>query len=395
MSGCQRAVYLDNAATSYPKPETVYRAVDWCLREVGANAGRGGYRRALEADEIVYRARSALARLFNVRDASRIVFTANATEALNLAIKGLVGPGDHVVTSSLEHNAVWRCLKTLERDRGVKLTVVRCAPDGTLDPKAVEEALRPGTRLIALTHASNVTGTILPVAAVGEIARRHGVPLLVDAAQTAGVLPLDVERDGIDLLAFTGHKGLLGPFGTGGLYIREGFEPRPLKEGGTGSQSRLPYQPDLLPDRYEAGTLNVCGLAGLAAGVEFILDRGVEKIREKEKALTACALEILAGTEGVEVYGPRDAERQVGVISFNLAGVDGAEVAYVLDEVYGIMVRVGLHCAPLAHETIGTLERGTVRISLGYFNTFEELDYLGEALRAISRRVGDGGRGCG
>jgi len=391
MTECRRGIYLDNAATSYPKPEAVYRAVDWCLREVGANAGRGGYRRALEADEIVYRARSALTRLFNVRDASRIVFTANATEALNLAIKGWLRPGDHVVSSSVEHNAVWRCLKTLERDLGVELAVVRCAPDGTLDPKAVEEALRPHTRLIVLTHASNVTGAILPVAEVGEIARRHGVPFLVDAAQTAGVLPLDVERDGIDFLAFTGHKGLFGPFGTGGLYLREGFEPRPLKEGGTGSKSRLPYQPAVLPDRYEAGTLNVCGLAGLAAGVEFILDQGVEKIRKKEKALTAYALEILAGTEGVEVYGPRDAERQVGVISFNLAGVEGAEVAYVLDEVYGIMVRVGLHCAPLAHETIGTLERGTVRVSLGYFNTFEELDCLGEALRAISRRVGGGG----
>jgi cysteine desulfurase family protein len=391
MSGCRRTVYLDNAATSYPKPEAVYRAVDWCLREVGANAGRGGYRRALEADEIVYRARSALARLFNVRDASRIVFTANATEALNLAIKGLVGPGDHVVTSSLEHNAVWRCLKTLERDLGVELAVVRCAPDGTLDPKAVEEALRPNTRLIVVTHASNVTGTILPMAQVGEIARRHGVPFLVDAAQTAGALAIDVERDGIDLLAFTGHKALLGPFGTGGLYIREGLNPRPLKEGGTGSQSRLPYQPELLPDRYEAGTLNVCGLAGLAAGVEFILDAGVEKIREKEETLTGYALEVLASTEGVELYGPGDPERQVGVISFNLAGVDGAEVAYVLDEVYGIMVRVGLHCAPLAHETIGTLARGPVRLGLGYVNTFEELDYLGEALRAISRRVGGGG----
>lgn len=390
MEAARRRVYLDNAATSYPKPEAVYRAVDWCLREVGANAGRGGYRLALEADEIVYKARSSLAKLFNVRDASRIVFTANATEALNLAIKGLVGPGDHVVTSSMEHNAVWRCLKTLERDQGVELTVVPCAADGTLAPEAVEKALRPDTRLIVLTHASNVTGTIMPVAEVGKIARRHGIRFLVDAAQTAGVLPIDVERDHIDLLAFTGHKGLLGPFGTGGLYIREGLDPRPLKEGGTGSQSRLPYQPETLPERYEAGTLNVCGLAGLAAGVEFILNEGVEKIREKEKSLTRHALKALASVPNVEIYGPRDAERQVGVISFNLTGVDGAEVAYVLDEVYGIMVRVGLHCAPLAHETIGTLDRGTVRIGLGYFNTFEELDYLREGLVAISREIGSG-----
>lgn len=391
MGANRRRVYLDNAATSYPKPEAVYRAVDWFLREVGASAGRGGYRLALKADEIVYQARSALARLFNVKDASRIVFTANATESLNLAIKGLVGPGDHVVTSSMEHNAVWRCLKTLERDQGVEPTIVPCAADGTLAPEAVEGALRPNTRLIVLTHASNVTGTIMPVAEVGEIARRHGIPFLVDAAQTAGVLPIDVERDRIDLLAFTGHKGLLGPFGTGGLYIREGFEPRPLKEGGTGSESRLPYQPQTLPERYEAGTLNVCGLAGLAAGVEFILNEGVEKIRAKEKSLTRHALEALADVEGAEIYGPKDAERQVGLISFNLAGVDGVEVAYVLDEVYGIMVRVGLHCAPLAHQTIGTLDRGTVRVSLGYFNTFADLDYLGEALQSISRQIRGGG----
>lgn len=380
-------VYLDNAATSYPKPEAVYRAVDDYLRHMGASAGRGGYRRALEADEVVYRAREALAKLFNAKDCTRIIFTANATESLNLAIKGLLEPGDHVVTTSMEHNAVWRCLKTLERERRIEITVVPCASDGTLDPEEVKKAFRPNTRLVVMIHASNVTGTILPVAEVSRIVHEQEIPFLVDAAQTAGVLPIDVQKERIDLLAFTGHKGLLGPFGTGGLYIAEELNPKPLKEGGTGSQSRLEYQPEVLPDRYEAGTLNVAGLAGLNAGVRFILGEGVEQIRAKEQELVAHALKILNGLEGTVIYGPGDPARQVGVISFNLSGIGAEEVGYVLDEVYGTMVRVGLHCAPLAHRTIGTLEQGTVRIGLGYFNTLAELDYLGQALQEIIARA--------
>ncbi|TDA69882.1 MAG: aminotransferase class V-fold PLP-dependent enzyme [Clostridia bacterium] len=383
-------VYLDNAATSYPKPEAVYQAVYDYMRLVGASAGRGSYQRALEADEVVYRARVALARLFNVRDAARIVFTANATESLNLAIKGMLGPGNHVVTTSMEHNAVWRCLKVLESERGVAVTAVPSAADGSLDPGLLEEAIRPSTRLIIVNHASNVTGTIMPVREIGEIAYRYDIPLLVDAAQTAGVLAIDVEEEHIDLLAFTGHKGLLGPTGTGGLYILEGINPRPLKEGGTGSESRLERQPDTLPERYEAGTLNVAGLAGLEAGVKFILQEGVERIRAREEELTAYALEVLLGIEGVTIYGPRDPARQVGVISFNLEDTGPEEVGYVLDEMCGIMVRVGLHCAPLAHRTIGTLERGTVRVGLGYFNTREDIDCLAEALRDIITEA----RGC-
>lgn len=378
------SVYLDQAATSYPKPEVVYRAVDRFMREVGVSSGRGAYRRALEADRVVYETRRSLARLFNVRDPSRIVFTSNATESLNLAMKGLLCAGDHVVTTSMEHNAVWRCLKALEGERGIAISVAPCAPDGSLQPGTVENLLRPNTRLVVMLHASNVTGTIMPVEKVGELCRSRGITFLVDAAQTAGVLPIDAEAMHIDLLAFTGHKGLLGPTGTGGLFVREGLYLRPLKVGGTGSESLLEYQPETLPDRFEAGTLNVSGLAGLGAAVDFILGETVEKIREKEMALTRQALTGLSNIPGVTLYGPRDAERQVAVFSFNLNGVSPAHVAYVLDEVYGIMTRAGLHCAPCAHRTIGTIEVGTVRASCGYFNSEADVDLLCRAVEELS-----------
>lgn len=378
-------IYLDNAATSYPKPEAVYRAVDDCLRNVGASSGRGAYRRALEADQIVYRARRSLARLFNVRDVSRIVFTGNVTESLNLAMKGLFRPGDHVVTTGMEHNAVWRCLKVLEAQRGVRVTAVPCRPDGTLDPEQITAAFRPETRLVVMLHASNVTGTLLPVTEVGAAAARRGIPLLVDAAQTAGVYPIDVEKMNISLLAFTGHKGLLGPPGTGGLYVAPGIALEPLKEGGTGGESILEHQPDTLPDRFEAGTLNVPGIAGLGAAVDFILAEGVERIRAREMELTAYALDALRRLDGITVYGPGDPTRQVAVISINVLDMKPEEVALLLDTRYGIEMRAGLHCAPAAHRTVGTVDRGTLRLGLGYFNTKKEIDCLAEALREIIR----------
>lgn len=382
-------LYFDNAATSYPKPDAVYERMQQFMREIGVSSGRGTYRRALEADRVVYETRQVLARLFNVRDSARIVFTSNATEALNLAIKGLLRAGDHVVTSSMEHNAVWRPLKRLEREKGIGLTVVPCAADGSLEPEDVEEALRPETRLLALVHASNVTGTLMPVEAIGRMARSKGILFLVDAAQTAGVCPIDVEEMGVDLLAFTGHKGLLGPPGTGGLYVHEGIELEPLKEGGTGEESILETQPEALPDRYEAGTLNAPGIAGLGAGVEFILAKTVECIREHEERLTAYLLRGLSGLEGVQIYGPCAPGRQVGVVSIHIAEYGPEEVGYVLDQTYGIMVRTGLHCAPCAHRTIGTLERGTLRISLGYGNTEAQVDLLIHALSEIISGTGE------
>lgn len=388
-------IYLDNAATSYPKPECVYRAVEEFMRGVGASAGRGGYRRALEADRVVYAARRAVSTLLGVEDPKRVVFTANATASLNLALKGLLGEGDVVITSSWEHNAVWRTLKWLERARGVQVRVVPPGGAGPFDLTVFREWLRERPRLVVVTGASNVTGVLLPVPEIGELCRVQGVPLLLDAAQTAGAVPVDVAELGVCLLAFTGHKGLLGPQGTGGLYIGEGVEPEPLKHGGTGSESAREDQPRSLPDRYEAGTLNVPGLAGLGAGVEFLLEQGVERVGRREAELAAHLAEGLRSIPGVAVYG-HDGGPHVGVVSFNVEGVPCEEVAYVLDRVYGIMVRAGLHCAPCAHRVLGTLATGTVRASFGYYSGESDVSALLEAVREIAGRVrGGGGLGQG
>ena len=375
-------IYLDNAATSWPKPLGVLEAMIHFMQEVGANPGRSGHRLSVEAGRIVYETREALAELFHIEDPLRIVFTLNVTEALNLALYGILRPGDHVLTSSMEHNSVMRPLRALER-AGVELTVVTCSPQGFLDPAEVEAAIRPNTTMVVLNHASNVTGSLLPVAEAGRICRQHNLLLLVDAAQTAGAYPIDVEADGIDLLGFTGHKALYGPMGTGGLYIGprvdlERFEP--LIRGGTGSRSELEEQPDFLPDMCESGTVNAIGLAGLAAGVRWVLEQRVEKIRRYEEELTAQLIGGLKSIPGVTLYGGHDAARQTATVSFNIAGLEPSEVGLRLDEEYGLLCRVGLHCAPAAHKTIGTFPRGTVRFGLSYFNTREEIE---TAVRAV------------
>lgn len=376
-------VYLDNAATSFPKPEIVYQAADEFMRKVGVNAGRGAYRQALEADRIVYETRSSLAKLFNIKDVSRIIFSPNVTESLNLALKGILNPGDHVITSSMEHNAVWRPLKVLEKERGISITAIQCNSDGFLEPQKIRTAITDKTKLIVLIHASNVTGAVMPVAEIGAIARGSNILFLVDTAQTAGLYPIDAKAMNIDLLAFTGHKGLMGPMGTGGLFIREGISISPLKEGGTGGDSILEHQPESLPDRYEAGTLNVSGIAGLGAAVKFIIYEGIENIHKKETALTGYVLQKLSAIEGVTLYGPTDLAERVAVISFNITDLNPQKVGHVLDEKYGLMVRTGLHCAPCAHRTIGTIERGAIRIGLGYFNTEEDIDCFLEAVKDI------------
>ncbi len=385
-----REVYLDNAATTYPKPEAVYEALDRFAREVGGNPGRSGHARSLEAGREVLRAREAVARLLGVGDPSRILFTKNATEALNIAIQGALRTGGHAVITSLEHNSVWRPLEAMARAGTIAYSMVECGSDGSLDPSKVEAAMSGETRLIACAHASNVTGSLLPVEEVAEIARRHRVPLLVDAAQTAGRCELRPEAWGIQYLAFSGHKELFGPQGTGVLYIAPGWEVEPLCYGGTGSLSESSSQPEFLPDRYESGTLNAFGLAGLRAGVEFVLATGVDRIREHEEALTLRLLEGLRRIGGVRIYGPQEWERRVGIVSFNLAGFTSSEVASRLDEAYGIRVRSGLHCSPLAHRTIGTLETGVVRAGLSFMNTPEDVDRLLEALERMSLDCGVG-----
>jgi cysteine desulfurase/selenocysteine lyase len=380
-------IYLDNAATSWPKPPGVIEAMVRFMEQVGANPGRSGHRRSVEAGRLVYHTREALADLFHLADPLRIVLTPNVTYALNLVLRGLLRPGDHVVTGSMEHNAVMRPLRALAEE-GVALTVVQCFYEGSLDPEEIRRALRPQTRLVVLNHASNVSGTILPIAEVGRIVREAGILLLVDAAQTAGTLPIDMEGMGIDLLGFTGHKGLLGPTGTGGL----GIGPRvtvdelaPLVRGGTGSRSEHEIQPDFLPDKFESGTLNAVGFAGLLAGLEYIQARGRDAIRAHEMALTRRLLTGLREISGVTLYGPGDAEKQVAVVSFNVAGRTPADVAQALDETYDIACRPGLHCAPAAHRTLGTFPTGTVRFGMGAFNTAEEIE---ETVRAIVEIAG-------
>jgi cysteine desulfurase/selenocysteine lyase len=380
-----RSLYLDNAATTYPKPEPVYEAVESFMREVGGSAGRSGHARAVDAGRVVFEARSELAGLLGAADPLRLVFTKNATEALNIAIQGLVRQGDHVVTSSMEHNSVMRPLQAM-KVAGARVSVVPCAPDGSLEPGELARAMTGTTRLVVLTGASNVTGTIMPVEDVAEITSKRGVPLLVDAAQTAGRLDIDIEGSGIDLLAFTGHKELFGPQGTGGLYVREGVDLEPLCFGGTGSRSTEMVQPRELPERFESGTLNAPGLAGLKAGVQFVKAAGLDAIREHEVELVRRLLEGLSRLPGVRSYGPSDAGKRIGIVPMTLGSMSPPEAAEVLDTRYGIATRAGLHCSPAAHRTVGTQETGALRVSFSWLNTTQDVEYLLECLGEMTGR---------
>ncbi len=379
-----KTIYLDNAATTFPKPECVYVAVDHYNRYLGANPGRGSNQKTLKAGSILLDTREALSRLFNISDSSRIAFTLNITESLNTGLKGILKPGDHVITTSMEHNAVARPLFVLEK-QGVEWTKVQCSSDGSLDPENIRKAIKANTRLICILHASNLTGTIMPISEVGRIARDNGIIFMVDSAQTAGLLKLDVEADNIDILTFTGHKGLLGLQGTGGIYIKQGIDVKPLKQGGTGSLSEYLEQPDIMPDILESGTLNTPGLAGLMAGINYIMDMGIRKIREHEQKLTTMLIEGLKEITGVKVYGPCDAKKQTAVIAFNIDGMDCGDISMNLDYEYGITTRSGLHCTPLAHTTIGTLEKGACRLSPGIFNTEDDINRVIRAVYAISK----------
>ena len=375
-------IYLDNAATSWPKPEAVYHAVDRFMREIGATPGRGGHRREEEAMRIASEAREALACLFSAPDPQGVAFAMNATQAINMALKGLLHPGDHVVTSSIEHNAVWRPLKALER-QGVQVTAVPCAPDGTLDASSVEAALRPETRLVTMVHGSNVLGTILPIGEIGQICRDRGVLFLVDAAQTAGAYPIDVEGMGIDLLAFAGHKGTYGPHGTGGLVIRPGIALETWVEGGAGVESASETMPEDFPARLEAGTQNAAGIAGLLAGVRFVLEHGVERIRAHEMERTALLVDELRTVPALTILGPEDLAQRTAVVSVTVEGYMAEQLATVLDQVFDVATRAGLHCAPQAHQTAGTLNCGALRFSPGYFTTAEDVRHAVDALREI------------
>jgi cysteine desulfurase / selenocysteine lyase len=379
-----KTIYFDNAATSWPKPPGMMEAMSRFNESIGANPGRSGHRLSIEAARVVYETRELVAELINAPDPLSIACTKNATEAINCVLLGLLRPGDHVVTSGMEHNPVMRPLRFLER-QGVKLSVVPCSSAGDLNPDEVAGYLRHNTKAIVVTHASNVTGTLLPIDALARIAHEREILFILDASQTAGSIPIHVENTGIDILCFTGHKSLLGPQGTGGFYLRKGLEDRlqPLMRGGTGSASEFEEQPDFVPDRFESGTPNAIGLAGLAAGLRFVLDTGVDVIREKEVRLTQRFLEGMAGIPGVTLYGPKDATHRTAVVSFNIRGASPSDLAFALDERFNILCRPGLHCAPAAHRTLGTFPEGTVRFSFGFFTTKEEIERGLEAVALL------------
>ena len=377
-------IYLDHAATSFPKPDQVSQAVYRYMTQLGCNVGRGCYAAAYEMEELVFETRERINLLFGGDDCSNVVFTKNVTESLNLLLKGYLKPGDHVLVSSMEHNAVMRPLKQLEQ-RGVSFTRIPCTAEGELKLEEMERCLQTNTKAVVMTHASNVCGTMMPLALVGDFCRRHDLRFFVDCAQTAGVFPINMQAMNISALCFTGHKGLLAPQGIGGMVLREGMAEmiEPLIAGGTGSISHTENIPDFMPDRFEAGTPNLPGIAGLHTALAWLENTGMERICGHELALTS---QFLSGLERLEtqglirVIGRKDCENRTGVVSIQTLQMDQAQTAYLLDSRYGIMTRVGLHCAPAAHKTLGTYPTGTVRFSFGWSNTSAEVE---TALRAL------------
>ena len=376
-------IYLDNAATSFPKPEAVYRELQDYLRRDGANPGRAGHQWAVRVERTLDDTRNLLARFFGMDDHRRVIFTLNGTDSLNMAIKGVLRPGDHVVTSLLEHNSVSRPLKQLEADGRIELTQLPFSQEGFVDPEDFRRALTSRTRLVVLLHASNVLGTLQPIAEVGRICRRHGALFLVDAAQTAGVVPIHMQAMQIDLLAFPGHKALFGPPGIGVLLVGHRVEPLPWREGGTGFDSEDPLQPRRLPHLLEGGTPNTLGVAALRAGLSFVTGEGLDRIRGHEQRLLARLTDSLKENPRICLYGSPDPQRRVGSVALNREGYTSSEVGAILDNSFEIAVRPGLHCAPYLHRHLGTAPEGAVRISPGYFNTEDDIDRCLSALEQL------------
>ncbi|MFP4021901.1 MAG: aminotransferase class V-fold PLP-dependent enzyme [Halanaerobium sp.] len=378
-------IYLDNAATSRDKAEVVKKSILDYYENISCSPGRGGYEDSLKAGRLIIEARNTIADFFNVDSSKQIIFTHNVTYALNMGIKGILKKGDHVITSTMEHNSVLRPLNRLEKNKFIDVDYIKCDEKGRLNPEDVEAAINEKTKLIILTYASNVSGTIMPVQEIGEIAAENNIYYMLDTAQAAGVYEIDFKKLKVDFLAFTGHKALMGPTGTGGFAVgkKMAAEMDPLIEGGTGSSSDQEKQPDFLPDKFESGTMNTMGISGLKAGVEFIQKIGIEKIREHEKQLGQVFLEGLKKIPGVKIIGPANLKEQVPTFSITAGDRDLGQLSYELDEKYNIMTRSGLHCAPYAHKTLGTFPAGTLRFSIGYFNTLEEIEFSLDALNKI------------
>jgi len=373
-------IYLDNAATSFIKPRCVYETTINAMVRNSANAGRGGYNVSISSNEILYNTRENLARLFNIKNPERISFCYNTTHALNSGIKGVLSYGDHVIISSMEHNSVLRPIKALEKQKRISVSIVQANDKGEIDEETINHHIRPNTKLICMTHSSNVCGSITDINKISEIAHNHNALFMVDSAQSAGVL--DIDASNLDLLAFPGHKGLMGPMGTGGLYVRDGLELNSIIEGGTGSLSESPYQPEFMPDRLESGTQNIPAIAGLGSAVEFILKTGIKNIREREEYLLKIFEERIKEIKNVTIYG---SDNKTSICALNIKNADCVEVAGILNERYDIAVRAGLHCSSLAHKTLGTDKTGCVRFSFGYFNTEEEIKKAADAVYQISK----------
>lgn len=381
-------VYFDNGATSFPKAPTVATAMASYLLEVGSNINRGSYDASFEAENIVYETRELLCNLFNYNKAENVVFTKNITESMNVILKGYLKYGDHVIVSSMEHNAVMRPLNSLAKS-GVTYSVSKCSSTGELCIEDLKKLLKENTKAIIMTHSSNVCGTIFPLVAIGEFCKENNLCFIVDSAQTAGFLDIDINKMNIDILCFTGHKGLLGPQGIGGFLIKDEFVDKvsPLIEGGTGSFSEYEIQPDYMPDKFESGTSNIPGIYGLNAALKYIQAEGIENIRNKELSLTKLFLEKVSRIEEIQIIGHKSIENRTPVVSLNFTGNDNGEVSYLLSKDYGISTRCGLHCAPSAHKTLGTFPHGTVRFSFSSFNTEEEVNYTVDAIESILKNL--------
>ena len=375
-------IYFDNAATTMQKPACVVQAVAEAMCSQG-NSGRGVHSGALSASRIIYDTRAALAQLFGAESPERIAFTANSTQALNTAIKGVLKPGNHVITTALEHNSVLRPLYEME-NRGVELTILPADSHGNICYEDIEKEIKPNTKAIVTTHGSNLTGNLLDISRIGEMANRHGLIYIVDASQTAGVFDIDVQQMHIDILCFTGHKGLLGPQGTGGIYVREGVAVRPLLSGGSGVQTYLRSHPPQMPTALEAGTLNGHGVAGLGAAVRYLQETGVSAIRAKEQELMWMFYTQVREIPGIRVCGDFSSRNRCAIVSLNIWDYDSGEVSGALFEQYGIATRPGAHCAPLMHKALGTVEQGAVRISFSHYNTIEEIEIAAAALRELA-----------
>lgn len=376
-------IYMDNAATTLHKPDCVKEAVLAAFDTMG-NAGRGASQPALDASRVIYDTRERLAHFFNAETASRIVFTANSTESLNIAIKGLFSPGDHVITTVLEHNSVLRPLYECQ-ERGLELTILGCDEKGNISYEEMEAAVRDNTKAVVCTHASNLTGNMTDIGKVGEITKKHDLLFVVDASQTAGVWEIDVQENNIDVLCFTGHKSMLGPQGTGGMYVRTGVGIRPLLSGGSGIDTYNPRHPAQMPTALEAGTLNGHGIAGLGAAVAYIEETGIEALRERELALMRRFYDGISGIPGIRIYGDHGTRRRAAIVTLNIGDYDSSEVSDELNMEYGIVTRPGAHCAPLMHKALGTVEQGAVRFSFSHYNTEEEVDAAVQAVKILAQ----------